>query len=71
MIETSALPEAVKSGLAASAYKSAELRRAEKVITNENDAEPAYELVLAQGKNVTEVVFDKSGKITKEEKHGK
>jgi hypothetical protein len=67
VIKPSDLPAPVKAGLAASKYKTWKLAKAEKVIENEKDDSPAYEVVVQQKKEKVEVVFDKDGKITKEE----
>ena len=67
IIATSALPPAVKEGLAASKYQGWKIAKAEKVIENEKDDAPAYELVVQSKKARFEVVLDQTGKITKEE----
>lgn len=60
-------PAEVKKGLADSKYAKWTVKLTEKVITEENDKEPAYEYLLQDGDNRAEVVFDKTGKIKEEE----
>ena len=67
IIPKSALPAAVKASIAGSKYKGWTIQTAEKVIHEEHADEPAYEIVVTQKKEKVEVVFDKAGKITKEE----
>jgi hypothetical protein len=67
VIKTSALPAPVKAGLQASKYKGWKISKAEKVITEEKEDAPAYEVIVQSKKEKFEVVLDKEGKITKEE----
>ncbi len=60
------LPEAVKKGLAESKFARAAVKRVERVIREEKVDDPAYELVMEQGGETTEIVFDKTGKLTKQ-----
>ena len=67
VVAASALPAAVKQGIDGSKYKSWKVDKAEKVIEGDKADAPVYEVVVkSKGKKV-EVVFDKDGKITKEQ----
>lgn len=61
------LPDAVKKALGASKYGSWEVKKVEKIVTEENEADPSFEVIVVTEGKKAEVVFDKSGKITKEE----
>jgi hypothetical protein len=63
------LPKEVKKGLADSKYARWKIKKVERVIREEKDKDPSYEVVLQDGESRWEVVFDKAGKITKEEDH--
>jgi hypothetical protein len=67
VIGADALPKEVKAGLAASKYAKWTLKRAEKIVKEEKADDPSYELVLADPEHRAEVVFDKAGKLLKEE----
>jgi uncharacterized membrane protein YkoI len=67
VIPASALPAAVKTGIAGSKYKDWKVKGAELVIKNEQTEAPVYEVVFTQSKAKFEVVFDRTGKITREE----
>jgi uncharacterized membrane protein YkoI len=62
-----ALPAPVKAGLQASKYKGWKVSKAERVIHDEKDDAPEYEVVVQSKKEKFEVVLDPAGKITKEE----
>src|SRR5437764_11588859 len=66
-ISEEALPEAVKKAIKASKYAKATLKKAEKIVKEEKEETAAYECVFVDGDKKTEVVFDKTGTITKEE----
>jgi uncharacterized membrane protein YkoI len=66
-IPTSALPVPVKAGLAASKYKGWKIARAEKVITEEKEDAPSYEVIVKSQHERFEVVLAQDGRITKEE----
>lgn len=68
-IAEDALPKEVKAGLEASKYAKWKLKKVERVVTEENEKNPAYELMVADGDTRFEVVFDKDGKITRECDH--
>jgi hypothetical protein len=70
-IEADALPKEVKKGLAESKYAKWKVKRAEKIVEEEKAEEATYELLLTDGENTSEVVFDKAGKITHEEEKKK
>jgi hypothetical protein len=61
------LPEKVKKALADSKYGKWDVKRVERIVHDEKDADASYELVVTSGDEKVEVVFDKDGKITKEE----
>ena len=67
-IEQSALPDKVKKGLADSKYGKWAVKRTEKVVHDEKDADAAFELIVTSEDEKYEIVFDKDGKLTKEEK---
>jgi hypothetical protein len=60
------LPDAVRSGLAASRYSSARVLRIEKVTDVDGAQAPTYEL-LVQGAKRYELVFSSTGQLTKQE----
>lgn len=60
------LPKAVKDAFEASPFAHAKVHRVERVIRDEKDDNPAYELVVKQGGEKTEIVFDQNGKLTKQ-----
>lgn len=71
LLKTSELPAEVKTGLSGSKYAKWSIKKAERIITEENEAAPTYEVLVAgtggdKGK-MMEVELDKAGKITKEE----
>jgi hypothetical protein len=68
-IEKDALPDKVKKGLADSKYGSWEVKKAEKIVKEEKNDDPSYELIVVtkEGDKKFEIVFDKNGKLTKEE----
>jgi hypothetical protein len=66
-ISKDALPEKVKKALAASKYGTWEIKRVERVVKEEKEDDPSYELVVTNGKRKFEIVLDKDGKITNEE----
>jgi hypothetical protein len=43
------------------------MTKAERVIKDENESDPIYEVVVQSAKKRFEVVLDRAGKITKEE----
>ena len=65
-IAASELPEAVTKGLAASKYAMWTIKKTERVVKDEKDADPSFELVVTDAKQKFEVVFDKAGKLTAE-----
>jgi uncharacterized membrane protein YkoI len=65
-ITMSELPKPVKDALDASKYSHAKVDRVERVIHDEKEDSPAYELVVKQGGEKTEIVFDQTGKLTKQ-----
>ncbi len=68
LIGLEAVPREVRKTLADSPkYKKWRVERSERVVTEENEAAPTYELVVAKGNNKVQLVFDKDGKLTKEE----
>jgi hypothetical protein len=71
VITKAELPAAVTTGLASSKYKGWKVDKVEKVIKEEKTDSPEYELVMTSKKKKFEVVFDKDGKITKEEDKSK
>jgi len=66
-ISKDALPDAVKKGLADSKYGKWDVKLVEKVVHDEKADDATYELVVTNGEQKFEIVFDKSGKLTKEE----
>ncbi len=68
-IDKDALPDKVKKGFADSKYGSWEVKKTEKIVKEEKNDDPSYELVVVtkEGDKKFEIVFDKSGKLTKEE----
>ena len=66
-IKDSDLPSPVKEGVTASRYKGWKVKRWEKVIENEKNDQPVYEGVFLSKAKKVEVVFDRQGKIVKEE----
>lgn len=66
-INAEAVPAEVKKGMADSKYSKWTVKRIEKVVTAENEKEPAYEFIIEDADNSGEVVFDKAGKIKEEE----
>jgi uncharacterized membrane protein YkoI len=60
------LPKAVKEAFEASPFAGGKVDRVERVIRDEKDDSPAYELVVKQGGEKTEIVFDQTGKLTKQ-----
>ena len=70
-IPLSAVPEAVKKGLAASHYSKWTVNKAEKVVANEDQQTPSYELDVQNGPKRAEVAFDTTGKLVNEEIQGK
>jgi hypothetical protein len=67
-IKPAALPAPVKAGLQASRYKGWRIAKAEKVVHDEKEEVPEYEVVVLSRKEKFEVVLDGAGKITKEER---
>jgi hypothetical protein len=71
VIEPAALPAPVKAGLHGSKYKTWKITKAERVIHDEKEDAPAYEVVVQtrseKKREKYEVVLDNAGKITKEE----
>jgi hypothetical protein len=64
LISTASVPEAVRSTLAAHAtYGAWKIKRAERIIKLEKIDDPSYELVVAGGGKVAELLFDKDGKL--------
>ena len=68
-IPADALPAEVKSGLDASKYKGWTIKKAERIVLEEKDTEPQYEVKVVQsgGEGRAEVKLDKSGKILESE----
>jgi hypothetical protein len=66
-IDPEALPEKVKKGLAGSKYATWTVKSAERIVKEEKEDDPSYELVVTNGERKFEIVLDKEGKITKEE----
>jgi hypothetical protein len=60
------LPVPVRNALAR--YRDWTVQRVERIVTNENEANPSFELLMAHGRQKSEMVFDKSGRLTHEEK---
>jgi hypothetical protein len=67
-IKPADLPAPVKAGLQASRYKGWRIAKAEKVIHDEKDDAPEYEVVVLSRKEKFEVVLDGAGKVTREER---
>ena len=71
-IDFKALPDTAKNAFTASKYGKWTVKGAEKVIKEENEADPSYEIMVVKGDKRFEIVLDKDGNITKEEeKHAK
>ncbi len=66
-VSLDAVPERVKKALAASKYAKATAKKVEKVTTEEKADTESYEFHLVDGEKRFEVVFDRDGKIVKEE----
>jgi hypothetical protein len=66
-IAQDALPAEVRKALAASRYAKWTVKRVERIVKEENAADPSYELLLTDADQGAEVVFDKAGKIVEEE----
>ena len=63
-----AAPAAVKAALASSSkYAKWTVKRAERVVTAGNHAEPHFEIVVTSGKNKAELVFSTDGKLLRTE----
>jgi glucose/arabinose dehydrogenase len=70
-IALDAVPANVRKALSDSPkYGKWTVKKAERVVNNENDAAPNFELLVASGTKKAEVVFDKDGKLVKEEIKG-
>ena len=70
-IALEAVPAGVRKALAESAkYGKWTVKKAERVVNNENEAAPNFELLVVSGAKKAEVVFDKDGKLVKEEAKG-
>jgi hypothetical protein len=68
LIALEAVPPDVRKALADSRkYNKWRVERSERVVTEENETAPVYELVVAKGNKRVQLVFDKDGKLTKEE----
>ena len=67
-IPVEAIPAEVKKGISTSKYASWTIKRAERVVENEDADNPSYELLVGQKGAMMEVVVDKGGAIKKEEK---
>jgi hypothetical protein len=67
VIKRSDIPAPVKTGLAGSKYKGWKMEKIERVIKQEKTDNPEYELLVSSKGKRFEVVFDKDGKVTKEE----
>ena len=67
IIKVAAVPAVVKAGLAASKYEGWRVVKAERVIEQEKDESPIFELVVRSKHKTVEVVLDKDGRITREE----
>lgn len=68
LIALEAVPPDVQKTLAGSRkYGQWRVERSERVVIEENEAAPTYELVVAKGNKKVQLVFDKDGKLTKEE----
>jgi hypothetical protein len=65
-IKMSELPPAVKKALAGSSFASASVKRSERVIRDEKTDNPAYEFLVEQAGEQTEIVFDQTGELTKQ-----
>ena len=61
------LPDAVRQGLAASAYAKAKVQRVEKVIEFEGGPQTRFELLVVASGKMHELVFDEAGALTKDE----
>jgi hypothetical protein len=66
-IKASDLPAEIKKGLAASKYAKWTVKSAERVVREEKDDAPIYEILVADKGATTELILDKAGTITKEE----
>jgi hypothetical protein len=65
------LPAAVRKALAESArYRDWTVQQVERVVTGEHESEPSFELQMAHGRQKSEIVFDKEGRLTHEENKG-
>jgi len=61
-------PEPVRKALSSSAkYAKWTVKRTERVVTGGNTSAPRYELVVASGKEKTELVFSADGKLLRSE----
>lgn len=70
-IALEAVPANVRKALSDSTkYGKWTVKKAERVVSNENEAAPSFELHIASGAKKAEVVFDKDGKLVKEEIKG-
>lgn len=59
------LPKVVKAGLRGSAYAKWKVKKAEKLVIQEAEDSPLYELVLSRNGELAEVRFDASGRLVK------
>jgi hypothetical protein len=71
VIKQSDVPGPVKAGLTSSKYKGWKTEKIERVIKEEKTDNPEYEFVVSTKGKKFELVFDKAGKLTKEENKGK
>jgi hypothetical protein len=62
-----ALPEAVKKALGASKYGKWKIQKVERIVKNEDEKDPSFELLVKDGDKKAEVLFDKDGKLVEEE----
>jgi hypothetical protein len=69
-MEEREMPAEVKQGLARSKYVKWTVKRVERIVVEEKNDAPNYEVLVANDDSMTELVMDKSGVITKEEAKG-
>src|SRR5262249_16815238 len=62
-----ALPAAVRQAVADN-FRKWSVKRVERIVTEENEATPHFELLVTQGKQKLEIVFDETGRLIKQEK---
>lgn len=61
------LPKDVRKALAASKHGKSRVVKVARVVLDEKDENPAYEVLVADGEKRVEITFDRAGKILEEE----